>query len=194
MKQIYLLLLTIFGFNFVNAQECPDGGTTSLGGTQIILSYTTVTTPCVDRPNEITIDGTSVFVLDPFSCSEGIAVYNLKPGDAAINGQDFEVTSGFDTACAYNGGTLPVEEFILNKTLNVFPNPVTQGDDLTLTFGLPFTGKVSLYNLTGKKVLQVNIDNKQKRNIDLSKLTNGVYMLKVATEKAQITRKIVVVQ
>ena len=193
MKHIYLSLLIVFGFTFIDAQECPDGGTTSLGGTQILLSYTSVETSCVDRPATIVVNGTTTYELDPFSCSEGFSAYNKTSGPANP-GQDFMITSGFDTACTYNEGTLPVEEFILNKTLSIFPNPVTKGHDLALTFGLPITGKIALYNITGKSVLQVNIDNKQKCEMNLSNLTNGVYMLKVATQRAQIMRKIVVAQ
>ena len=70
----------------------------------------------------IIIDGTSTFDLDQFSCSEGFTAYNFTYGPA-ISEQDFTGTCGFDTTCDYNGGTLPVEEFILNKTLNIFKTP-----------------------------------------------------------------------
>ena len=78
MKQIYLLFTLIaFSAYQINAQEaCPEAGTTSKSGTQIIFSYAPATSFCVNRPTTIVVNTTSTYTLDLASCSETISVYN----------------------------------------------------------------------------------------------------------------------
>ncbi|WP_242131825.1 T9SS type A sorting domain-containing protein [Aestuariivivens marinum] len=89
---------------------------------------------------------------------------------------------------------MPVEEFILNKTLNIFPNPLRHGNDITVSFGSLITVKASLYSITGKKIFQVNIENQDRKVINLTNLVNGVYMLKIEKGEALVTRKIVIMK
>lgn len=198
MKQIYFLcILTAFSFNKINADPCPEAGTTSAGGTQIIFTYPSSTTSsCYNRPTSIVINGTSTFILDQFSCSTTVSVYNLNPGDSAITtGQDFTVTSGFDTSCSYTSGSLPVDEYtFLNKNLKFYPNPVTIDRTIKLSFGMPIKGNVGIFNITGKQVYHDVFDNEHKKEINVENLTNGIYMLKVSTENASITRKVVIMK
>lgn len=195
MKQIYFLfILTAFISYQMNAQEpCPEGGTTSLGGTQIIFSYAPATSFCVNRPLTITVEA-STFSLDLGSCSETISVYNISSGPAIV-GQDFTVTSGFDSNCVYSSGTLPVDEYtFLNQNVKFYPNPVTSNRIIKLSFGLPIKGNVGIYDITGKQVFQDVFNNENKKEINVENLTNGIYMLKVSTENASITRKVVIMK
>jgi hypothetical protein len=195
MKQIYLLFIfTAFISYQMNAQEpCPDGGTTSLGGTQIIFSYAPATSFCVNRPTTIEV-GTSTFSLDLGSCSETISVYNKTSGPAIV-GQDFTVTSGFDSNCVYSSGTLPVDEYtFLNENVKFYPNPLTSDQTIKLSFGLPIKGNVSIFSITGKQVFHDVVNNENKKEINVANLTNGIYMLKVSTESASTTRKVVIMK
>lgn len=198
MKQIYLLIIFIaFSSSQMNAQEpCPDSGTTSAGGTQIIFTYPSNTTSsCYTRPTSIEINGTSTFILDQFSCSTTVSVYDLNPGDLAIPGQDFTVTTGFASSCSYSGGTLPVEEFaFLNESLKVYPNPLTAGANFKLSFGLPIKADINIYSVTGKQVYHSVVANQDKTEIASANLANGIYMLKISNEGGSTTRKIVVLK
>jgi len=195
MKQIYLLIIfTIFSFGRISAETCPEAGTTSKSGTQIIFSYAPATSFCVNRPTTITINGTTTFTLDLNSCSETISVYNLTSGPAII-GQDFTVTSGFDTTCSYAGGTLPIDEFtFLNESLKVYPNPLSSGTKIKLSFGLPIKADINLFSVTGKQIYHSEVSNQDKTEIDSANLANGIYMLKVSNDGGSITRKIVILK
>ncbi|HEX9826617.1 MAG TPA: T9SS type A sorting domain-containing protein [Flavobacteriaceae bacterium] len=195
-KNYFILLLSfLFGINQIIAESCPDAGTTSSGGTQIIFTYPSNTTSsCYTRPTSIEVNGTTTFVLDPYSCSTTVSVYDLDSGPA-ITGQDFTVTSGFDTTCSYSNGTLPVDDYkFLNTNLKVYPNPLTSGNSIKLVFGLPITAKLSIYNVTGKLVLSDMVNNQDSKEIDANALTNGIYMLKISTSNASTTRKVVIMK
>ena len=142
----------------------------------------------------IVVNGTSTYTLDLGSCSEIVSVYNLTSGPA-ITGQDFTVTSGFDTACVYSGGTLPVEEYtFLSKNLKVYPNPLNSGNTINLLFGLPIDAKLTMYSITGKEVFNEVLENTDRKDINVSNLSNGIYLLKLSTEKSSITRKVVILK
>lgn len=197
MKHIYLLcLLSVFSFCSLSAQEqCPDSGTTSSGGTQIIFTYPSNTTSsCYNRPTTIEINNSTTFILDPYSCSPTVSVYNIDVGPA-ITGQDFEVTSGFASNCNYYSGTLPVDEHtFINANFRVYPNPLTSENSIKLSFGLPLTGQVGIYSLTGKQVLKDYVKNQESKAINVASLTSGIYMLKVSTDSGSMTRKVVIMK
>lgn len=189
-----LLLLSLFSFNHLYAEACPEGATTLLSGSKIVFSYPPATSFCVNRPITIIVNGTSTYTLDQVSCDETVSVYNLTSGPA-ITGQDFTVTSGFDTECIYSNGTLPVDEYtILNNNLKLYPNPLTSGNTLKIVFGSPITAKLSIYNVTGKIVLSNEINNQVKKEINTNTLANGIYMLKISTDNATTTRKVVIMK
>lgn len=193
MKHIYLLcLLSVFSFSLVKAEPCPDGGATLNGGTQIAFSYPSATSFCANRPTTIEINGTSTFTLT--SCTETVSLYDLTSG-TAITGTDFTVTSGFDSECSYSSGTLPVDEHtFINANFRVYPNPLTSENSIKLSFGLPLTGQVGIYSLTGKQVLKDYVKNQESKAINVASLTSGIYMLKVSTDSGSMTRKVVIMK
>ncbi|MFD1614998.1 T9SS type A sorting domain-containing protein [Gelatiniphilus marinus] len=196
MKKNYMLLLLIcvFGFGTIYAEPCPNaGGTTSSGGTKIFFSYLPATSFCVNRPATIEVNGTSVFTLEVASCSETTSVYNLTSGPAIV-GQDFTVTSGFDSSCAYSGGTLPIVKNSIETGFWMSPNPLKKDNLLKLSFGFPVNAHVSIYDITGKKIIQDHINNKDYKDLSIANLTKGVYILNLSTKNTAITRKIVVAQ
>jgi len=193
-KNYFLLLLAFLSLNLIYAEPCPQGASSISSGSKIVFDYAPATSFCINRPTTIVVNGTSTYTLDLGSCSEIVSVYNLTSGPA-ITGQDFTVTSGFDTACVYSGGTLPVEEYIfLSKNLKVFPNPLNSGNTLNLLFGLPIDAKLTMYSITGKEVFNEVLENTDRKDINVSNLSNGIYLLKLSTEKTSITRKVVILK
>jgi len=196
MKKNYflILILTFLSVNLIYAEPCPQGASSISSGSKIVLDYAPATSFCVNRPTTIVVNGTSTYTLNLGSCSETVSVYNLTSGPA-ITGQDFTITSGFDTACVYSGGTLPVEEYtFLSKNLKVFPNPLNSGNTLNLLFGLPIDAKLTMYSITGKEVFNDVLENVDRKDINVSNLSNGIYLLKLSTENASITRKVVILK
>jgi hypothetical protein len=70
----------------------------------------------------------------------------------------------------------------------VFPNPFV--DQITIS-GISGTAKVSISDISGRKVAEyLNISNNQSIT-DLDKLTSGVYILKIEEGKNQFTTKLI---
>lgn len=70
-----------------------------------------------------------------------------------------------------------------NSEVEIYPNPVT--DNLTIKSKY-IVKKVEIYNLTGKSI-KVNFNTD---NIDISKLQNGIYLIKITTENGITTERI----
>jgi LEA14-like dessication related protein len=111
----------------------------------------------------------------------------------------FVADFGYAT-CEYTNGTLTAEtlsveqvEFIL-KSLKVFPNPVTNGNSISIKAPVNIEADVKLYNLTGKLVFENNVENINSKSISLSNLPNGVYMLQITINNTAITQKIVIMK
>ena len=77
---------------------------------------------------------------------------------------------------------LSVEEFNLNNTVSIYPNPVQ--DQLIISTATNFN-KLELYTITGKKVFQSAFTE----TINTSQLAKGVYFLKLYTKNNGIAVK-----
>jgi len=73
---------------------------------------------------------------------------------------------------------------ILTPKLSVYPNPAS--DNVTVV-GLPEGTVVSVYNVSGQKLLQVTVNGDTP--IDISSLDKGIYFLDTATGSAKIIKK-----
>lgn len=84
----------------------------------------------------------------------------------------------------YNNA-LSVDDEILAKSLKVYPNPVDQ--ILTIDSEIPLT-KVEVYSILGRKVKEINSGFNA---IHLNNLSNGIYIIKILSEKGSATRKLI---
>jgi len=83
--------------------------------------------------------------------------------------------------------TLGIDEVILSKNLQLYPNPITDQLFINGTNTLNIQS-LQLYDVLGKQVLQ-ELHNFEK--IDVSSLKSGVYLVKIETDKGVITKKVV---
>jgi hypothetical protein len=72
--------------------------------------------------------------------------------------------------------------------LSVYPNPVS-GDRVYITSRANSDKEVTLYDVLGKKVLQTVLTSKE---LNISNLTPGVYILQIKEEEATATRKLII--
>lgn len=72
--------------------------------------------------------------------------------------------------------------------LSIYPNPVS-GSKVFITSEKNLVKEVEIYNVLGKKVLAARITGKE---LDVSELTPGIYILKISEGNTQATRKLVV--
>ncbi len=84
----------------------------------------------------------------------------------------------------FNGvGPNAIDELAAKPTLNLYPNPATNMVSIKTSFE---TSLVSVIDLTGKTVLTTT-----QNNIDISKLTAGVYFLKAENANQVVTEKFI---
>nr|WP_322623106.1 T9SS type A sorting domain-containing protein [uncultured Flavobacterium sp.] len=72
--------------------------------------------------------------------------------------------------------------------LNIYPNPVS-GGKLYITSKTGQTKDVEIFDVLGKRILVASISGKE---LNISDLTPGVYIIKVKEGEASETRKLIV--
>lgn len=72
--------------------------------------------------------------------------------------------------------------------LSFYPNPVSNGK-LYITSKLSLEKEITIYDVLGKVVLQTTITSKE---LNVSSLTAGIYMIKIKEGEATATRKLVI--
>ena len=73
--------------------------------------------------------------------------------------------------------------------ITLFPNPTT--GQLTINNGQVTIYSVELYDVMGKKAFEQNAEGKKQKNIDISGLHAGNYLIRISTEKGVFTKKVV---
>jgi hypothetical protein len=74
--------------------------------------------------------------------------------------------------------------------LSVYPNPVNnRSAKIYITTKNSLTKNVEIYNVLGKKVFQTVLLGKE---LNISKLSSGVYMLKITENSITETRKLII--
>jgi hypothetical protein len=73
-----------------------------------------------------------------------------------------------------------------NESVTVYPNPVEQMLNINLN-GLTGNSEINLYNLNGVRIMSKKT-NQSAIQFDLSKLSSGVYMIKVLNGNKTVSR------
>lgn len=199
MKKNYILLtlLVFLTSNIIHAQfACPELLGSQSTTTTIHFKIVDGTT-CNSFPQNIFVSyqGFSE-TFKKSSCSGTDLLYTTT-------GSSLPVADSFSTffpgrgTCQYLNGTLVTlsdNEVSLNDKVLIYPNPVLNGDNLTIKFKFNLSAKLELYNVTGKLVLSDAISNQDKKEVNTNALANGIYMLKISTDNASTTRKVVIMK
>jgi len=87
---------------------------------------------------------------------------------------------------------LSTQDAVLNEKINVFPNPVES--ELTIeNNSLLLLKDATLFDLSGRLIAGYDISGVSKRIIlDLSGISSGVYFIKIASDSASISKKLVI--
>lgn len=72
--------------------------------------------------------------------------------------------------------------------LSFYPNPVSNGK-VYITSKLSLDKEITIYDVLGKVVLQITITTKE---LNVSTLSPGIYMVKIKEKDATATRKLIV--
>jgi len=78
----------------------------------------------------------------------------------------------------------------LNKNIVVYPNPITENQiNIDLSNNTLTNGQALIINSSGQKIIEREVRNQV--SIDMSNVPNGIYILKIITEKGSTIRKLV---
>lgn len=81
-----------------------------------------------------------------------------------------------------------LQETTVIEGLNLYPNPVSNGK-VYISSKNDFNKSIIIFDVLGKKVLQTLLTS---RELNISSLTPGVYIIKIEEGEASATRKLIV--
>ncbi len=124
------------------------------------------------------------------------------PPFSAIRKQPHSFTvTGTDRFCpikayAIRGVNITVGQFPLsttnieNESFSIYPNPAKNSIFINLKNGFNTHSNISITDVLGKEIYQLNAVNAELE-IDISKLMNGIYFVKLSDEKGIFTQKFI---
>lgn len=104
----------------------------------------------------------------------------------------FDVTDEFTMEIddvAVTAGVLNTEEF-LNSSISVYPNPATNLINVSAGNNIS-VDSVSIVDLNGRVVKNVNYDNISQLQLNISDLSSGMYLMNINSQEGVLTKKIV---
>ena len=81
-----------------------------------------------------------------------------------------------------------LQETTVIEGLNLYPNPVSNGK-VYISSKNDFNKSIIIFDVLGKKVLQTTMSSKE---LNISNLAPGVYIIKIDEEQSTATRKLIV--
>ena len=199
MKKNYLLfmLLAFLSANVIHAQfACPE-----LLGSQ---TTTTVITFKITQGNCSNYVDNNIFVayqgysgtFHKTSCNGTNLKYTATGSPLPVS-DSFSVFFPSGSNCTYLNGslvTLSEEEVSFSEKVFIYPNPVLNGDELNIKFKSNLSARLEVYNVAGKLVLTDEVSNQDSKKVNTNSLSNGIYLLKISTDNASTTRKVVIMK
>jgi hypothetical protein len=87
-----------------------------------------------------------------------------------------------------NGKSFTIEKNI--EDLSIYPNPVSTGKThIFITSKLNASKHIAFYNVLGKRIFSTHLTGKE---LNISNLTKGVYLLKITENNISETRKLII--
>ena len=80
------------------------------------------------------------------------------------------------------------QETVVIEGLSLYPNPVSNGK-VYITSKNDLDKEIIIFDVLGKKVLQTMLNS---RELNVSNLTSGVYIIKINEKEASATRKLII--
>ncbi|OSY86886.1 hypothetical protein WH52_13960, partial [Tenacibaculum holothuriorum] len=121
-------------------------------------------------------------ILSPTSADDGI--YYCRITNTVVTNLTIEtgkITLKYDTS-------LSTEDEELEKAVKLYPNP-TKGL-LNLNISNQFElKKIEIYTVLGKKIREIKA-NSGLKNIDISNLSSGMYLINIVTEKGRVVKRV----
>jgi M6 family metalloprotease-like protein len=133
---------------------------------------------------------------DGICCSYGSGSYTLKVtgGNTIVTGGTFTYSDVTNFCIPYSGSSFDAaarsfDNVIPKPGVNVYPNPANSYINVQVA-NAKANGMVSIYSATGALVKVVEM-NESEREIDISELPSGLYLITVDTKKEAITKQFI---
>ena len=131
--------------------------------------------------------------------------YNDTDANSNTKSYDYYIGIDLNNACNFSSNTknkslaneqiksnikivesaLGIDDETLSEGLNLYPNPVS--NTLSIESKLPLS-KVEVYSVLGQRVKDINSDF---NSISTDNLSNGIYLIRIYSEKGVVVRKII---
>lgn len=127
---------------------------------------------------------------------DGLKHYPINLSPAPEDYQNDLASEIVDIMLTFSNQILNFSPTRLNETIidtiGIFPNPVKNGK-LTINFGsLIENGTISVVDLSGRELIKSEIKGEDKKNIIVTGLGKGMYIIKIIIGKASFEKKIVI--
>ena len=129
-----------------------------------------------------TVSGTDqVSGTTPNDFVENVAlVYTITAEDGTTT-QDWDIIVSVATSTQ-------VQNIVSEKTFGFYPNPATENIQIVLEGQAPNT-EVQIFDMTGKPVKQMMIENNVIHTVNVSDLETGIYIIKVGNEMKKFIKR-----
>ena len=184
----------------INGQVYTSGIYTIQDNCDSLQKIRIVETPAPNSPT-FTVSSTEISVNESYASYQWYFNGNLING--AINAVHTPVSSGFyHVEISNTTGCMTVSdsvEFIMVNTQNILnqksvrinPNPTNGRVVIELEMQGKDNAQLSLYNVTGQLLKEVNLEQSDKYRLDLFDYSNGVYFVTIMINDQIVTKKII---
>ena len=136
-------------------------------------------------------------VADEYLWSDGSENQTLLVNNSILGETEYYVTVTNNGCVAFDTISVNVETCTgihqANNAfnINVYPNPNNGIFNLKIDGDLPNDIEISIYNITGKQIINKTI-SKNNASFDMSSYAKGIYYLKISNESVNKVQKIII--
>lgn len=129
-----------------------------------------------DITNGLPIEVDTVAILD---------YYGLENTDVVVSSSAVHVIwqDNYNDVVMYRKGTyfqpVPVSEIEIVKSIHIYPNPASDQINITLSNFVDENFDIVFFDVSGNQIFNENYFKSDKVNVDISNLSDGIYLLKI---------------
>lgn len=79
-----------------------------------------------------------------------------------------------------------VRYFKIQKEIEIYPNPISNGEYLAIENINRVNGIIEIYNVNGNKISSRIINNRNNKKVKIENLPTGIYILKINKRKVKL--------
>ncbi len=127
---------------------------------------------------------------------DGIVEWNDEPGESALH-IIYRLVAVNDVAESATPAYAEVAPTLVlgaeedpDALFEIFPNPATSGEEVTVNFARPQTGDITVINMNGQFLQRQKISGSPKSSFKVPKRISGMHLIRFETNKRVYTKKL----